>query len=722
MTDVENSKDIDNPQEGHSDSPTEYPTNLYQNFLKKVSRIRFQEAPPGIRVTIIIIQCLIAFGFFCILWFVDGVLWPAYWGALGVLLSGIPLTIWMSKKLAHPETARLALPARSRKGGTDTKMSLNRIAFIFVLGFILIGSASLLSILFLGMRLFGITLSYYLVVLWGFIFLGFSFYLLIPFIANFCVVPDLDSRFIPLKITISYDKIFFDRGRIIVIMFLSLVLCPLFLGWISASLAWTYIPNRIVLNPAAEQSIQGKSKTCLSSINEFKKSKSPWYINGEPIRVAIALSGGGYRAALTHAGLLAALNDQGIPVSVLTTVSGGSIVGSACALGISPRAFAKGLANKKPGLANDLLHIGGVFKLVLSEYVTYRNFYSGLKTPPFLFHTTDIYSGHFKKVFFGNKKLADLRKSPELIINATDVESQDASTAREIFYKNAFPEGFDNGKDLDQETFLADLVAASGAFPGPFQPKRLSWAERASNPKTPSNVKERLFTDGGVTENLGLEGLRHYLLREKKLSEKLKGRELKAPHLLIISDASFHGPPHNVSPELSVPELLARSQDVSYEYLHRQLYQTFTGRNDIHRWIEKVPIKNQINRVPYPQIHEELEGTEKIPSELLTVTIPTTAAELEPMLWKYKNCNYVTKLNQEETVTLSDIQWHVRKFATLKELDKEEVKQAFWLGYSFGTIYAPAIECARAQIAGQNCETSKLDWGVRCSSIKEVLS
>ena len=51
--------------------------------------------------------------------------------------------------------------------------------------------------------------------------------------------------------------------------------------------------------------------------------------NGWPdVRVGIALSGGGYRAALMHAGVLHALEEMHVHPTHLSTVSGGSIIGA----------------------------------------------------------------------------------------------------------------------------------------------------------------------------------------------------------------------------------------------------------------------------------------------------------------------------------------------------------------------------------------------------------
>src|SRR5437867_1637895 len=73
--------------------------------------------------------------------------------------------------------------------------------------------------------------------------------------------------------------------------------------------------------------------------------------------LAVALSGGGYRAALIHAGLLAYLKDQKVSIDVLSAVSGGSILGAAIAMGVTPTEFAKALYANKPRLPYILMNI-----------------------------------------------------------------------------------------------------------------------------------------------------------------------------------------------------------------------------------------------------------------------------------------------------------------------------------------------------------------------------
>ena len=82
------------------------------------------------------------------------------------------------------------------------------------------------------------------------------------------------------------------------------------------------------------------------------------------LRVGLALSGGGYRAALVHAGVLNILARRGVLVTNLSTVSGGSIIGSFIAAGGNPRDFKDGLALQLEGLNRlaDRVAVSGGFR------------------------------------------------------------------------------------------------------------------------------------------------------------------------------------------------------------------------------------------------------------------------------------------------------------------------------------------------------------------------
>jgi hypothetical protein len=195
----------------------------------------------------------------------------------------------------------------------------------------------------------------------------------------------------------------------------TLVFVPFMLAWLADSTAW-WLSGLRRQPLATSQTVLAPASDCA------KEAASRWKAGDQPIRVAVALSGGGYRAAVAHAGLLAALDRECVPIDYLTTVSGGSILGATYALGVPPLEFLDRLRSARPGLPNDLLSVSGVFR----EWVW-----------PFS-SSAEVYSDHFRRNFFGDATLANLRDRPQLIVNATDLESPDYET-REVFFKAALP-------------------------------------------------------------------------------------------------------------------------------------------------------------------------------------------------------------------------------------------------------------------------------------------
>lgn len=235
--------------------------------------------------------------------------------------------------------------------------------------------------------------------------------------------------------------------------------------------------------------------------------------------LAVALSGGGYRAAAVHAGILAVLEQASLPVEYLSTVSGGSIVGAAYAMGMSADEFRDRLVAHKPGLPNDLINFYPVFaQLFVPGY-----------------GSGDTYANHFDRVYFGGHRL-DETGPPLLIVNATRYRDG----TRRAFWPMR-----------DGSLSLGRVVAASGAFPVAFDPVVIG-GER--------------YIDGGVVENLGIAGLQQYFAN---------GIEA-LPQVLIISDASLipEAPPSWTKP--SVVQMALRAQQTSYFAMHRWIYSFYT--------------------------------------------------------------------------------------------------------------------------------------------------
>ena len=166
-----------------------------------------------------------------------------------------------------------------------------------------------------------------------------------------------------------------------------------------------------------------------------------WGLKGEPLEIAVTLSGGGYRAAVTHAGLLAALDEHCVPIAYLSTVSGGSIIGGYYSLGWRPEDFARVVWKQKPGLPQERFSSAEIItELTSSSY-----------------GSADTYTNHFSRLYFGRSTLSDLKDVPLYIPNVTDLEAVPRN-AREVFSRQraAALEGSD-GQRLSTRVFASPM-------------------------------------------------------------------------------------------------------------------------------------------------------------------------------------------------------------------------------------------------------------------------
>ncbi|OGB95415.1 MAG: hypothetical protein A3G35_02955 [candidate division NC10 bacterium RIFCSPLOWO2_12_FULL_66_18] len=408
-------------------------------------------------------------------------------------------------------------------------------------------------------------------------------------------------------------------------------LVPVLVAWILATFT-SWLNPRLSGSAASGQSEQTRREE-LAKRETWAKHRGWRTAGGRPIIIAVALSGGGYRAAAIHAGLLQALDESCVPIRYLSTVSGGSIIGAYYALGYPPTLFRKTLLENRPGLPDDFLSMHWVF----------LDWFWGK------WNSADTYARHFRNVFFESKRLVDTSPAPLLLINATDIE-EDADHAREVFYKGRHQ----NYPELDH-TLLADLVAASGAFPGAFQPKKIRWMP-ARGPGVP---RIRRFVDGGVVENLGVEGL------DKFRRLKGGGRPFDEPDLSIISDASRRSRSDDLPMKVELLQLLSRSQGISYDSLHRFLYKQVKGKRIL-------PIR----------------------------------ATQESGMATLRSYEFRSKLTNRRAPPIPGnvVAAEVATYDTLKELTPIQVEKAFWVGHTLGWYYWTRINAVRERLGGSGVE------------------
>lgn len=435
-------------------------------------------------------------------------------------------------------------------------------------------------------------------------------------------IVSLVGLWFPLRVLTEGDKTRLAVARVGVISW------SLLAGWLTGSIAYS-IASLVSPGP-------GKTENCGTPTIQPRGQN--------PIRIAVTLSGGGYRAASIHAGVLQVLdNETPIPIDYLTTVSGGSIIGAYYALGNPGQDFVTRLKHK-PGLANDKFHILAVSRAFFSR--SYRD--------------SDAYADHFRRVYFGNSRLCAARKTT-LIVNATNYTTR----KREIFTSDP--------NDPRNNVPIADAVAASGAFPGAFEQKQIG---------------DQYYIDGGVVENLGLEGLRTFLLEYQR----------PRPNILIISDASKGDEnPKGEKKEFRI-KLLNEAGATSYQALHRKLYRLFTNNH-------YDPEDAQHPPQPYFQGYQHLFSSSDSHDDFLFVFVldGTSSAEQDYMkreetkvFKKEKECDLDESAQEENQCRAL----RVAKFNTLKELDENEVAMGAWVGQTIATRYADAIHCVIGEIPG----------------------
>ena len=234
-------------------------------------------------------------------------------------------------------------------------------------------------------------------------------------------------------------------------------------------------------------------------------------------KVAIALSGGGYRAVFLHAGVLAAYERLGLKASAVAGVSGGAIVGSYYVAGGNPQQLFLGLTQHDFDLPRRILQFPNAVHLASKLQIPLI----GLKLNPFShFDRTMVQSKLIDDVFLHGTTWNSLRQNhaPQFLIGTTDIVHGSAFgfTADGILVRPvndpSQSHDFINGIPMDESATtvlresgtckspekLSDLVAASGAVPGAFSSFNPECQALSEVPQ------ESLLVDGGVTDNSGL--------------------------------------------------------------------------------------------------------------------------------------------------------------------------------------------------------------------------
>ncbi len=248
-----------------------------------------------------------------------------------------------------------------------------------------------------------------------------------------------------------------------------------------------------------------------------------------PLRLGLALSGGGSRAAAFHLGTLQGLREVSLldEIDVVSSVSGGSVFAGAWLAarwkGCDLDTFLSSMAQElEKGFVARSIGVHA-FKLLLPSYTR-----------------SNLLSETFDRVLMHGMRLGELPERPLLCINTSVMNTgQVGKFSRHGFSSTGIlPQGGAQGSTNPviplQHFPVALAVTASAAFPVGLPPVYLSRGKHIPQGWGGAELEgHRRFalTDGGVLENLGAQTL-------------LKSRRFSAWNL-IISDAGRKEQPWN---------------------------------------------------------------------------------------------------------------------------------------------------------------------------------
>jgi predicted acylesterase/phospholipase RssA len=259
------------------------------------------------------------------------------------------------------------------------------------------------------------------------------------------------------------------------------------------------------------------------------------------VRVGVTLSGGGYRATLMHAGTLDVLERLRVVPTHLASVSGGSITAGYYAAGGSPAEMLDAVLKRRLLLRRDLVEFPNIPHLFCQGHVPWL----GFRLLPFCeeLTRTDVQANLLDRVLFSGLRLDDLKPPahPRLMICATDLLTGDAMGLTDDGvvikpiqrgkdkYAYANPDLFDRvrerqtpglaepafmtnvNKGFPARASLAQLVAASGAFPGAFAPIPAKLVldsgvlfDRRRGVESVMGQTSLLLADAGLSDNSGV--------------------------------------------------------------------------------------------------------------------------------------------------------------------------------------------------------------------------
>ncbi len=287
------------------------------------------------------------------------------------------------------------------------------------------------------------------------------------------------------------------------------------------------------------------------------------YQDSSASRIGLALSGGGFRAAAFHAGVLQRLaNNEWLErVQQISSVSGGSLF-----TGLVFHASGYRWPTSKQYLEDVLPYIRCLITKKSLQVDALRSLLFNPLNWCFLLSRANVLARSIESLWAISATLDQLPKYPVWSINGTTAEN-----GRRFRFKNRSAGDYEIGYALVPDFKLANAMAMSAAFPGGIGPlafdatnykwhKKESWDSIQPPEPIKSQYMQLHLYDGGVYDNLGMEP---FFDVGKQIIKK-DDRKDKVIDFMIVSDG---GAPYQrgAIPGPFHPARLKRVADIGFD-------------------------------------------------------------------------------------------------------------------------------------------------------------
>src|ERR1035437_8832892 len=217
---------------------------------------------------------------------------------------------------------------------------------------------------------------------------------------------------------------------------------------------------------------------------------------GRGPKMAMCLSGGGFRAMLFHVGALRRLNEFGLlsVVERFSSVSGGSITAAVLAVKWQDLRFDEdGVAQAFDDVESEVFNVAGHTFDVISTAAGMLPGTTG----------GEQLAKPYRRVL-GDLTLQDLPRGPRVVFNTTNM-----ATGNLLRWSREYAADHGLGRIDAPAVRLAEIVAASSAFPPFLSPMPLRppspIVDHNTGMPVPDQPQHLWLTDGGVYDNLGIQ-------------------------------------------------------------------------------------------------------------------------------------------------------------------------------------------------------------------------